>query len=377
MAEKSEFEQGGSAAHRLGAKPLAFSLFFFSSDGASAEGDKYRLLQESAKFADLHGFAAVWTPERHFDEFGGLYPNPSVINASLAMITERVQLRAGSVVLPLQNPIRVAEEWSVVDNLSRGRAAISFASGWQVNDFVLAPETYADRRDVMFQRIQLVQRLWRGETIMASNGAGKAIEVRIFPKPIQAELPIWITCQSDQTFARAGEAGFNILTSLVYTRIENLAQNIAVYRMMRELHGHDPKQGQVALMLHTFLGDDRDAAQETARVAYRQYLSTNLEFQAEYARAASNVDATMTGDAREYVIARATERLFKTHGLIGTPETCLQLVQRLKAIGVDEIACLIDFGVAIDSVLESLYHLLRLEQLCNPSQPAQLQHKAL
>ena len=59
--------------------------------------------------------------------FGGLYPNPSVAGAALAAITERVDIRAGSCVLPLHDPIRVAEEWSLVDNLSNGRVGISFA----------------------------------------------------------------------------------------------------------------------------------------------------------------------------------------------------------------------------------------------------------
>ena len=68
-----------------------------------------------------NGFKAVWTPERHFHAFGGLYPNPAVTSAAVAAITTRVRVRAGSVVLPLHNPIRVAEEWAVVDNLSQGR----------------------------------------------------------------------------------------------------------------------------------------------------------------------------------------------------------------------------------------------------------------
>src|SRR5262249_5780592 len=97
-------------------KGLSFSLYFFSDDGSKDSPDKYRLVLESAKFADRNGFSAVWTPERHFQDFGGLYPNPSVLSAALAMLTERVQIRAGSVALPLHHPVRVAEEWSVVDN---------------------------------------------------------------------------------------------------------------------------------------------------------------------------------------------------------------------------------------------------------------------
>jgi hypothetical protein len=118
----------------------AFSLFYFASDEAGERQGKYRLLLEGATFADAHDFAAVWVPERHFHAFGGLFPNPSVIAAGLATITRKVRLRAGSCVLPLHNPIRIAEEWAVVDNLSNGRVDISLASGWLPDDVVLAPD---------------------------------------------------------------------------------------------------------------------------------------------------------------------------------------------------------------------------------------------
>ncbi|MEO0353014.1 MAG: LLM class flavin-dependent oxidoreductase, partial [Cyanobacteria bacterium P01_A01_bin.15] len=78
---------------------MKFSLFYFDGDGLNPQENPYKLLIESAKFADKNGFSAVWTPERHFHAFGGLYPNPAMTSAALAMVTENVQLRAGSVVL--------------------------------------------------------------------------------------------------------------------------------------------------------------------------------------------------------------------------------------------------------------------------------------
>src|ERR1051326_1874241 len=174
-------------------KKIDFSLFYFASDQGQDPGNRYKLLLEGAKFADQHGFDAVWTPERHFHAFGGLYPNPSVTSAAVAAVTQRIQIRAGSVVLPLQNPVRVAEEWSMVDNLSRGRVGVSFASGWQIHDFVLAPHNYAARKDVMLREIDTVRRLWRGETLSLPGVDGNPVPVRILPRPIQPELPIWIT----------------------------------------------------------------------------------------------------------------------------------------------------------------------------------------
>src|SRR5271170_2156100 len=146
------------------------SLFFCSADSAERQTDRYQLLLESAKFADENGFAAIWTPERHFQQFGGLYGSPSVTGAALAVLTKRISIRAGSVVLPLQNPLRVAEEWAMIDNLSNGRVAIAAASGWHVNEFVLSPGTYQNRYDDMYAKVATIQRLWRGEKVSLPNG---------------------------------------------------------------------------------------------------------------------------------------------------------------------------------------------------------------
>ena len=70
---------------------------------ASTQQNKYRLLLEGARFADQNGFVAVWTPERHFHAFGGLFPNPAVTSAAIAAITEKIGIRAGSVVSPLHS----------------------------------------------------------------------------------------------------------------------------------------------------------------------------------------------------------------------------------------------------------------------------------
>jgi natural product biosynthesis luciferase-like monooxygenase protein len=114
------------------ARRMEFSLIYFSSNAAESIDRKYHLLLEGVKFADRHGFTAVWLPERHFHPFGGLYPSPSVLCSALAMVTERIRLRSGSVVMPLNSPLRVAEEWSIVDNLSGGRVDLAFARGWNV-----------------------------------------------------------------------------------------------------------------------------------------------------------------------------------------------------------------------------------------------------
>ncbi|HZF09074.1 MAG TPA: MupA/Atu3671 family FMN-dependent luciferase-like monooxygenase [Thermoanaerobaculia bacterium] len=347
-------------------RALRFSLFFFSGNESMFPEYKYKLIVEAAKFADQNGFTAIWTPERHFHSFGGLYPNPSVLAAALAMVTERLSLRAGSVVLPLHNPIRVAEEWSVVDNLSRGRAGLSFASGFHPNDFTFAPESYARRRDEMFEKIATLRRLWHGERVRVPGGAGNEIEVEIFPKPVQREVPLWITCANNpQTFEQTGEIGANVLTSLIGLTTDALAERIALYRTSRARHGHDPETGQVAVMLHTFVGTDLEIVKEKVRGPFCNYLRSHTELLTSLARSLhqSFDDQSFAKEDLEELLQMEFERYFASGSLLGTPESCRAMVQRLREIGVDELGCLLDFGVDVPSIMASLEHLNELRRL--------------
>jgi natural product biosynthesis luciferase-like monooxygenase protein len=368
----------GGAEKGPRAAGIDFSLFYFASDEGESAANKYALLLEGARFADQHGFAAVWTPERHFGAFGGLYPNPAVTSAALASVTRSIALRAGSCVSPLHNPIRIAEEWAVVDNISGGRVGISFASGWQPNDFVLRPEQYADRHDAMFRSIETVRRLWRGETLRFPGPDHKEVEVRTLPRPVQAELPVWVTVAGNpETFRRAGAGGFRVLTHLLGQTVEQLAEKLAVYRRAWRENGH-PGNGYVTLMLHTFVGDDDDRVREVVRAPMIDYLASALDLteQAAWSFPAFKERASATGqtlsqmfaaqsltpDEKSAILSHAFERYFETSGLFGTVETCLAMVRRLKEIGIDELACLIDFGVGSSAALRHLEHLNRLRE---------------
>jgi natural product biosynthesis luciferase-like monooxygenase protein len=342
---------------RPAARVVNFSLYFFSGDGSKAADDKYRLVLEGAKFADRHGFSAVWTPERHFQDFGGLYPNPSVLSAALAVLTERIQIRAGSVALPLHHPVRVAEEWSVVDNLSRGRVAVSFASGWHPEDFIFAPDAYDERREVMFRHIELIQKLWAGERVKLPGAGGTEVEVGILPRPLQPALPLWVTSSgSAETWSRAGAIGANVLAAFVGYSTDELARRIELYRAARRAHGHEPQGGVVTVMLHTFVGDDDEAVKEKVRAPFSAYLRAYFR-QFEGVRA----DAEGVTEAdKNALMAAAFEKYFDESTLMGTPGKCARLIDALAGIGVDEVACLVDFGVDDGSVLDAL---TRLDEL--------------
>lgn len=356
-----------------------FSLFYFASDESAAQGEAYRLLMEGARFADENGFEAVWTPERHFHAFGGLYPNPMITSAAIAAVTKRVKIRAGSCVLPLHHPARVAEDWSVVDNLSNGRVGVSFAAGWQPNDFVLAPQNFANRKQSMLDNIDVVRRLWRGESMDFPGHDGKSVNVRTLPRPVQRELPVWLTAASNpETFEQAGEKGCHVLTHLLGQTVEDVAQKVAIYRAAWRKAGH-AGEGQVTLMLHTFVGEDEAQVLDIARGPMKAYLRSSVDLIRQAAwtfptfvqrgAAAGRTplevmqEQPLSEQELDALLDHAFSRYWNTSALIGTPERCLPMVQRLQDAGVNEIACLVDFGIATDTVLAHLHDLRRLMQM--------------
>lgn len=347
------------------AREIAFTLMFFSDDGSREGPDKYRLLLDSARFADRHGFAAIWTPERHFQSFGGLYPNPSVLSAALAMITERLEIRAGSLVLPLHNPIRVAEDWLLLDNLSGGRVALSLASGWHPDDFSLAPAAYAERRRLLFEGVATLRRIWaEGRVTTTAVGGGEA-ELTVLPRPLRPKLPIWITTSGTlETWRKAGEIGANVLTGLYGDLKKDMVPRIELYRRCREEHGHDPAAGRVTVMLHTFLGPDLDGVREAVREPMKSYLKSFLaQGNAGRSAAGSRTEwARMSGREQEELTDLTFASYFGERALLGTPESCVPLIRRLQESGIDEVACLVDFGLAAESVLAGLSFLDRLRE---------------
>lgn len=370
LVSKGPMRQGGG---------MQYSLYYWGNDdGVGA--DKYKTLIEGARFADENGFVAIWTPERHFHAFGGPYPNPSVTGAAVAGFTNNIGVRGGSVVAPLHHPARIAEEWAVIDNLTNGRAGMAIASGWQPDDFVLRPEnTPPQNKPAMIESIEVLRKLWRGEAVGFPRKDGSMHDVVTQPRPVSKELPVWVTTAGNpETWKEAGRLGCNVLTHLLGQSIDEVAGKIKLYHEALRDAGHDPADFTVTLMLHTCLAASRDEAREIAREPMKDYLRSAAGLIKQYAWAFPafkkpegvknpfELDlGSLSEDELEGILDFAFERYFNDSGLFGTIEDALKRSDDLRAIGVGEIACLIDYGIAPDQVLEGLKPLAEVVKLAN------------
>ncbi|MGR3501867.1 MupA/Atu3671 family FMN-dependent luciferase-like monooxygenase [Pseudaestuariivita sp.] len=366
---------------RLGTtgRGMDFSIFYWGNDDGVGPA-KYELLLEGAKFADQNGFVAVWTPERHFHAFGGPYPNPSVTGAAVAAVTKNLAIRAGSCVAPLHHPARIAEEWAVIDNLTNGRVGLAIASGWQPDDFVLRPEnTPPANKPAMLDSIHTLRKLWAGEEVPFPKADGTLHPVVTQPRPVSQKLPIWVTTAGNpQTWKDAGEIGANVLTHLLGQSVDEVADKIKIYHEALRENGHDPADHKVTLMLHTYVASSREEAREIAREPMKDYLRSAAALIKAYAWAfpafkrpenASNpmdIDlGSVSDEDMEGILDFAFTRYFEDSGLFGTVDDCAARVEQLKRIGVDEVACLIDYGIAVPQVLDGLRPLAEVVATAN------------
>ncbi|MFI9329509.1 MupA/Atu3671 family FMN-dependent luciferase-like monooxygenase [Kitasatospora sp. NPDC052868] len=342
-------------------RKVDFSLYFFGDYPLeTAPEDRYRIVLESARFADRNGFHSLWLPERHFHSFGGIFPNPSVLAAALARETTRIRLNAGCAVLPLHHPVRVAEEWSVVDNLSGGRVGLGCASGWHPNDFLFFPDRYGTHKQLMHQQVDTIRALWRGEPYRGRSGSGEPIEVHLHPRPLQEVPPMFTAIVGNpDSFREAARHDLGVITNLMTQSVEELAANIALYRRTRAEHGLDPEAGRVVVLVHTYLGADLAAARAQAYRPFCSYLRSSLSL---FGQVANSLGLTLDYENTpeedlEFVLERAYGRYCASRALIGTPDSVREVLDSLRAAGADEIAAFVDFGLAPDLVAAGLPHL--------------------
>jgi natural product biosynthesis luciferase-like monooxygenase protein len=216
----------------------------------------------------------------------------------------------------------------------------------------------------MFRHIELIQKLWAGERVKLRGAGGAEVEVGILPRPVQPTLPVWVTSSgSPETWSRAGAIGANVLAAFVGYEPAELARRVELYREARRAHGHDPRAGVVTTMLHTFVGDDEDEVREKVRAPFSAYLRAYFR---QYETARADAEGVTEAD-KEALMEAAFEKYYEASTLMGTQAKCARLIDALAEIGVDEIACLVDFGVDDRAVLDGLTRLDELRAHYAPS----------
>ena len=189
-------------------KRLGFFTRLLDEVGA---GERYRLAIEQIVHAERMGLETAWVAQHHFDANEGGLPAPFVFLAQVAARTSRIRLGTGIVTLPLENPVRVAEDAAVLDLLSAGRLEIGVGTGGTPSSYAAFGQDNTNRSEIFTRYLAILLEAWRGDPLGGSPN-------RLYPPaPLLAER-VWQATFSVAGGRRAGVAGDGLMLSRTQPR---------------------------------------------------------------------------------------------------------------------------------------------------------------
>jgi len=142
-----------------------------------------------ALYAEQLGMHSAWIGEHHFNSLGVL-SCPDLVLAYVAARSKRIRLAPAVTVLPLHNPIRVAEQWATLDLLSGGRVDFAAGRGYDRREYLPFHVSFEDNQGIFEEGLELVRKLWMAEGRISHHGRHYSFDdVRITPKPVQRPHP--------------------------------------------------------------------------------------------------------------------------------------------------------------------------------------------
>ena len=186
-------------------------LGFFTRllDQADA-AERYRLATEQIVHAERCGFDSAWIAQHHFHEGEGGLPAPFVFLAQAAARTSRIRLGTGIVTLPLELPVRVAEDAAVTDLMSGNRLEVGVGPGGNLTAFTAFGLDANDRHDLMDRNLELMRTAWSGGALPGGD--------HLYPSSPTLVDRIWQATFSVAGARRAGAAGDGLMLSRTQPR---------------------------------------------------------------------------------------------------------------------------------------------------------------
>ena len=233
---------------------------------------------ELMRAAEDLDFDSVWPAEHHFTEYG-YCASPALSLAAIANETKRIRLGTGVVVLPLNHPLRIAEDYAFLDQLSDGRIDLGVGRGYQPMEFSRYGVEQSTTRGQFDEALQVIQQAWSQERVNFEGEHFHFDDVPIRPKPQQDPLPIWMACLSPETFELAGRYGLNLLYGSVFGLTPEAAvQRRADYYRGLAAGGHSPDGKSAGCLIMVYVADTMEKAREEFKEAVIWYYRTIAKY---------------------------------------------------------------------------------------------------
>jgi natural product biosynthesis luciferase-like monooxygenase protein len=329
---------------------MKFGLFYLPTY-LPAERDAHTHLNnivEQVIFAEKIGLDYVWLVEHHFVRHGGLMAANFAMLSYLAAKTSRIRLGTGATVLPLNDPVRVAEMGATLDQLSNGRFDFGIGRGFIRYEFDTFGIGMQESRERVEEGVQLVRQAWTQRPLSFKSKFRPEIqEMSILPPPYQKpHPPIWVACfLTPESFEWTAKEGYNLLYVAYHVDPSVAGERIGWYRNALPKHGRriDDHEICVAYHAHFLESDDDDFAR--LRAIVERPMAQYSEAGTEAARKPPDPVAYKGYAVREdYHKQAGFEVYFPGRVLMGGPRRVLERLRVMRDQGITQVGMLVDFG---------------------------------
>jgi len=315
----------------------------------------YDYALEECRLAEEVGFDAVWLAEHHFSQYG-ICPSLAPMAAAIARETRRVRIGTSVVIAPFEHPLRIAEEWAMVDILSNGRLEFGLGRGYQPKEFRGLGVSMEKTREKFDESYEIIRRAWTHERMSFDGEFFKVPEVRVLPKPVQKpHPPLWTAAVSPDTYKLAARSGLRILTAPSFTPWDLLRKNFDTYHAeFRAAHGTDAG-AEICMNKIIHVSEDRRQAREDVREPIRWFFQTQAGLIAD-AEGIPPDQYKFYQRVRQNLLELSDEKALEVAAILGDPEEVAdKLRAHHEALGVTYfMGSFSRGGVPHDRVLKSM-----------------------
>lgn len=313
----------------------------------------YRYMLEQSDRAEQLGFHSVWFAEHHFHPYGGHIPSVPVLATAVAMRTQRVRLGSGICLIPLQDPIRVAEQFAMLDCLSGGRLEFGVGRGFQRSEYDAFERDMADSRALFEEAYEIIIKAWTEDNFSYQGRFRQLKNLTVLPKPVQKLPPTYAACIfTEESFTWAGSQGLNLMTVPYASPTPKFINGrIDLYREARRAAGHSTP-GEILGVYHFYCAETNEQAIADTRGPLARYVQTVVDSNEESAYSDQYKMYKSFSDAFRGV---SFETLYPHKVIIGDPAQCAARIAEIRAMGITNIGLLVDFGgIGQDKLLASM-----------------------
>jgi alkanesulfonate monooxygenase SsuD/methylene tetrahydromethanopterin reductase-like flavin-dependent oxidoreductase (luciferase family) len=303
---------------------VKFGLLFNTDYRAQIHGPPeryYAQLLEQIERAEELGYHGAWFGEHHYSGYS--FGSPAVMLTAAAARTRRIRLGTGVSLLPLHHPLRLAEEYAMVDVLSGGRLEYGVGRGF----LRLAYDLFgvdASQGQARFQEAALlITRAWTARGPFSFRGRFWQVEdYEFFPRPLQSPHPPLYASGvlTPESHVFAGTHGFHLATACFVPDREGVRKGVQRYRESLVGAGHDPATRDVAGVFQMYCGESDAEALRTSGDCIVAY----LRFFSELGRRGSTSQRDPRTDAYSEISIETLDR--DRLVLVGAPDKLIELV---------------------------------------------------